>query len=272
MTRNWNRKIEVVFSGKILTLSDVDIEFTYSFNTDENPNELEVVLYNLSDTTINTQAVKNKQIMINAGYEGDVGNIAKCVIVSSNTAWHGVDKVTTIKAIDASDRYLNRSLSKTYKPNTTALEIIRDISNMTGLAMGEISLVKNISYPRGRSVTGRLRDILKSIVTTDCATNLQVKNGVILIRNVGAGMATGAVLSPETGLIGSLEPVDSNEKIPKEVQPDYKAQCLLNYRIGAMARVRIDSRVRKGDAVVLKGSHSGSKDGDFVTDIEIKMI
>ena len=273
MSKNWKRKIELIVGGRLLSLDEFDIAFMYNFGCDEEPNEIEIEIKNLSRTTINSYIAKDKQFMVNAGYEGDVGNIAKGYVIDTNTGWNGTEKDTNILGLDASEDYLNKYISKSYKEGTMALTILRDICSMSGLAIGEVSLNKNIQYPRGRVVTGKLRDILKSIVEQDCETNLQITNGTILIRNIGQGLATGFILSSETGLIGSPEPItNTDDAIAAEKRPDYSIRCLLNYRIGPMSRIKIKSKELEADAVVISGSHMGSKDGAFETIMEVKLI
>lgn len=275
MSRNWDRVIQVIFDSKIVTSDDFDISFSYSFNVDEEPNEIEVEIKNLSQTTINSYIKEKKQLIVNAGYRGDVGNIAKGYIVDTETGWNGVDKDTLIIGLDASEEYFSKKVRKTYKEKTMASTIIKDLCSMTGLAIGEFSLKKDIQYTRGRTISGKLRDVLKDIVVNDCKTNLQIRNGTIIIRNIEQGLATGFILSPETGLIASPEPIsnvedDDNKK--KEQKADYKVRCLLNNKIYPMSRIRIDSKVLKADAIVLSGVHVGSNKGNFETIMEVKLV
>lgn len=272
MATNWIRHIECIVDNKVLNLDGFDIEFVYNFDINEEPNEFEVTLYNLKDDTINTNVVYGKQIIINAGYSNNVGNIAKGFILYADTTWNNETKVTTVYCVDASDTYLDKFIAKTYVENTLAMDIINDLVAQVGLTVGEVALNNNVQYITGRTVTGKLRDILKEIVQGDCQTNLQIINGTIYIRNIGEGLATGFILGADTGLIGSPEPVSSNETDDDDIQPDYKIKCLLNYMIGAMTRIKINSKYLQADAVVLRGTHTGSKAGDFLTEVEVKLV
>lgn len=272
MSKNWNRKIEVIFGGKLINLEDFEIGFKYTFDTDEEPNEVEITVDNLQKATINANIVKNKQLILNAGYEGDIGNIMKGFIASTKTDFTSETKTTTIFGIDASDTYLDKSIVKSYKKNTKASDIIKDLSKITGLALGEVKLKKDVQYPRGRSVNGKLRTILKDIVTKDCKTNLQIINGTIIIREIGQGLQTGFVLNADTGLIGSPEALTKTDSKEKDKQADYKIKCFLNYNIAPMTRLKIESETLKATVVVLRGTHSGSRSGDFVTEVEVKLV
>lgn len=269
MSRNWDRQIQVVFDTRTCSLNEFDIEFTYSFDTTSEPNEMEVKIYNLLDNTINQYIEKDKTLIVNAGYKGDIGNIAKGYIVETSTEWQSVDKITTITGIDASNDYLYAKISKAYAPGVVASEIINDLVQQTGLAIGEFELQTDIQYPNGRSISGRIRDILKDIVVNDCQTNLQIKNGTIIIRNIEQGFETGFVLSADTGLIDSPESISDTDD---DNDADYIVKSLLNFRIGAATRIRIDSKYLQADAVVLRGTHTGSKSGDFITEMEVKLV
>lgn len=273
MSRNWGRKIQVTFGDRSATLDDFDISFLYKFTSGEEPNEIEVEIKNLTQTTINSHIIKDKQLIVNAGYEGDVGNIAKGYIADTDTGWNYTDKDTQVIGFDSSEAYLNKWISKAYKENTLASEIIRDLCSQTGLAIGEISLVRDVQYLRGRSVNGKLRDIIKDVVINDCLTNMQVRNGIILIRNIGQGLETGFVLSAQTGLIGSPEPITNvDDSVPVDRRPEYNVRCLLNYKIGPSSKIKIVSKTLNANAVVINGQHMGSKEGPFETHMEVKLI
>jgi hypothetical protein len=268
--RNWIRKIQAVLGGRSFTLDGFDMSFKCEFGASETPNTVELSIANLAPGTINAHAAAGGRIILNAGYEGDVGNIASGYVAEVSTSWSGTNKTTTVVGLDASADYMGQTVSKAYAPGTTASQILADLASMTGLAMGDAQLKTDAQYTRGLSVSGRLRDVLKGIVERDCETNMQILNGAIVIRPIGAGLATGFVLSPQTGLIGSPEPVSGDAGGEGE-KADYKVRCLLNYRIGCMSRIRIKSRLLDAEAVVLRGTHSGSRRGPFETEAEVRL-
>lgn len=266
------RFIQVGFDTRSVNSNDFDVEFNSTFNLDEEPNEVEVYIKNLSATTINTYIKKDKRLVVNAGYAGDFGTISSGFIIDVDTGWNGSDKDTAISGFDATQQYLDTFISKSYGKGITALQIIMDLLKITGLTVGEITLVKNIQYANGRVVTGKVRNILKEIVVKDCQTNLQITNGAVFIRAIAQGLETGFILSPETGLIGSPEPMEDVKDEPEEKRPTHSCRCLLNYRIRPMVRIKIQSKVLKADAVVIRGTHTGSRSGTFETYMEVKVI
>lgn len=273
MSRNWQREIQVTLGTKLFTIPSFDVSFNYKFDVTEEPNELEVEIKNISRSTAAECTKQYNKMIINAGYKNDVGNVAIGCVIDVDSGWNDIENTITVSGIDTSAEYLDRGVYKTYKENTMASEVIRDICSMTGLAIGEMTLKIDAQYTRGRCVTGKLRDVLRDIVVNDCQTNLQTKGGTLLIRDIGQGQQTGFILSRDTGLIGSPEPITkTDDKMPEEQRAEYSLKMLLNYRIGPMSRIRIDSKYLKSDAIVLSGTHIGSNTGAFETQVEVKLI
>lgn len=270
--KNFKRKIEVITGGKIFENDYIDIEFNTSFEYKEDPNEVEVKLFNLSNDTINN-ILPNTPIIVNAGYEGDIGTIFTGYVVTCVTNWDKTNKITTITGFDASDNYLNQYISKSYAPGITAQEIIRDLVRVVGMSIGEINLNDNLQYPNGRSIIGKLRDILKEIVQIDCNTNLQIRDGLILIRDHGEGIQTGVILNKDTGLLERPETLKPDIGEDEKIQATHRVTCLLNYRIKTFSALRIETQQLSGNFIVLSGSHSGaSRKGDFKTEMDVLML
>lgn len=274
MAKNWLRRMEIIAGGKAFNSKDFDIDFSVSFNINEEPNDIDASIMNLSNTTINNNLIEKKPLIINAGYESDVGTIFLGYIADSETKWEGQDKKTSIIGLDATDAYMNLYISKSYKEGIFANEIIEDIIRMVGLRIGEFKLNNNVQYNRGRQVIGRARSILSEIVEVDCKTNLQIINGMVVIRSIGVGLQTGFILNKDTGLIGMPEPItgtDDTEKKSK-LKANFKAKCLLNYRIAPLSTVQIQSNALNGMFVVVSGRHVGTKTSDYITEMELLML
>lgn len=78
----------------------LDCEFEIPFDDDTEADEAEILVYNLSDTTI--QNIKTgERITVTAGYGSDTGIIFSGYISKPRTYYSGVDRVTEIHAIDS---------------------------------------------------------------------------------------------------------------------------------------------------------------------------
>ena len=113
------QKAEVLVAGKKFTKDDFEIDFLVNFDDDPEPNISNVMIYNLSDTTI-ALLKKGENVILNAGYEGDVGTILLGTIDKPETTWEGIDKVTKLTVGEGSEKWLTSYVNRSYAPGTTS--------------------------------------------------------------------------------------------------------------------------------------------------------
>lgn len=225
---------------------------------------------------------KNQVVILNAGYEDDVGVLFVGQVASCRHVQQGVEWVTKITATEALNQWLNTQINKTYAENCKAEDIVRDLLNIFGLEIGVFQLVENVTYPRGRVCSGKLKDILTEIVVNECKSRLLIRTNQIIINNPADGVNKGYLLTPETGLLftsadSDVTTVESTqtkgadaEKKAAE-QKTWKRTCLLNYRMGPGDIVQIQSRDLNGMFQIVSGTHKGSPTGTWNTEIEFKV-
>lgn len=262
MSEFWMRRIQLLVAGRSVAFPPLRIDFRVDFDTDDDPNTAEIKLYNLSDDTI-SRLKKGLSLVLNAGYESDVGTIFAGDIAKVRTEWQGVDKITTIIAGDGLNAILNAKVSKTFKPGIRASQIIRDIIGAFGLEVGTIKLAKDVVYQKGKVVQGKLQQVIRQIAK-DCQSGVTITNGVIMIRPKTAGTQTGFLLKHDTGLLGTPGYLDSEDA-------DYQVESLLNHRITAGSLLKIQSRTANGTFRVVRGSHEAN-DAAFVTRMEVAAV
>lgn len=261
MAKFWRRKAEVIVAGKKYSLDDIEIDFKVEFDSDPEPNISEVSIYNLSDSSIST-IKKGSNIILNAGYQGDVGTILLGVVKKPETNWEGVDKKTTIIISESSDTWMNSFVSKTYAAGITAKAILRDLSGQFGLELGDFRLTKDVTYIKGKSISGMLQTVMKAIVK-DTESKFHLSKGKIYIRPKEAGDITGFLLSSDTGLLES--PTLFEEEVDGKTISGYTVKMLLNHRINVDSILQIQSKTAKGMFRVWKGAHYG----DFITEVKV---
>lgn len=268
----WIRDVEVLAGGKRFeSLGDngLDIEFDINFSDGKEPDVSEVVIYNLSDDSIN-QIKKDGYCIVNAGYKslGNKGNILSGDIEEVNTTWQGLDKETKIKVTDGGKKRRKAKISKTYKENTKASVIMRDVINVMGYEIVEIKPKDDKVYKLGKTINGFCSDILKMLVK-DTKSKMFVNKNRIIIRDQEKGTQTGFVLSADSGLIGSptLNKDDSGDKSSnvntdkgkkanKKEKKTWQVTCLLNPKIETDSIIQVKSRVLNGTFRVIKGKHT----------------
>lgn len=238
-------------------------------------------VYNLSATS-RAGIQKNQVVILNAGYEDDMGVIFVGQVANVSHKQNGVDWQTKITATAAMSQWLNTQINKTYLENSKAEDIVRDLLNIFGLEVGIFQLVENMVYPRGRVCVGKLKDVLTEIVVNECKSRLLIRSNQIMINNPADGITKGYLLTPQSGLLMSSDDSDitaitsaqtSGADAEKKAQEEktWKRQCLLNYRLGPGDVVQIQSRELNGRFLIVGGKHKGTPTGNWLTEIEFKV-
>lgn len=256
MMKLYRQKVELMAGDKKFTNDDFEIDFDVEFSDEKEPNISEVILYNLSNSTI-SEIRDKKYVILNAGYDIDIGNILTGNIADVKTYWDELDKVTNIFVKDGPVNVQN--VNKTYKEGIDSTFVINDLVSELGLAIGEIKPNKVITYTQGKVVTGSPYQSLKQIVA-DTGSRLFIDKSKAYVRPKTAGTMTAVVLNSESGLIGS--PMEVTEEIDGKQVVKYNVMCLLNHEITTDAVIKIESKTINGMYKVEKGNHKG----DFITE------
>ena len=276
----WMREASLQIGSKKYSMDNLYFEFEVPFEDSDTIQTAKFKAYNLSEST--RKGIKRGDVIIlNAGYEGDVGaifvgQVSACSHKHQNTAW-----ITEISATAAMDQWLNSKVSKTYAKGSTAKEIVSDLLNIFGVEIGDFSLATNKVYDRGLVCNGKVKDELKRIVVNDCKSRFLIRNGSVFINDPTKGIATGLVLTPQSGLLMSGNELEETviavgsdsqkSSATKSEEGNYVTrECLLNYHIGPAEQVVIQSQSLNGRFIVAKGKHTGTPKGNWKTTIEMK--
>lgn len=268
MPELFGRITELLVKGRKFTNDDFTIYFEIPFDESPIDNVTKIQIYNLTDSTIHSFA-GGPNVILNAGYTGDVGAVFLGWSKGVSTAWSGLDRIATITAADGADAYYSFPLKKTYAKGTKAKAIISDLSTITGIKIGAVNLPVDYVYKSGKAVKGKFSEVLASIAK-DCGAKAFIRNGQIFVRPPKEGKSIGFVLDSEHGLIGSPTPVEKEitEKKKKVKLQGWKVVCLLNHRITTDALIRITSLTANGTFRVSSGRHY-SNGSDFITEMEV---
>lgn len=253
------RAIELHVGSKIFNGDDFEIQFDVPFDDDSETNEVKIDIYNLSDGTINGFK-KGTKVVLNAGYKDSYGTIMIGTISKKETDDSEADHVTTLHVIDSSDVWAGKAITKSYKKNIKASQIIKDLSGLVKLPL-VMKLPKDVTYPRGFSANGKYVDVIKQ-VAKDCGAIAYTNKQKMYVRSAKEGDAARFILNSDTRMIGSPEYFEE-EKVS-----GYKVKCLLNQHISVASIVQLDAVKVKGSYRVRKGRHycNGS---DFYTEMEV---
>lgn len=260
---NFGRVVEIMTANMKFTLDKYTMEGTIPFDDDALPNESELKVWNLAQTTINN-IKRNAVLMVNAGYKGDVGLILHGRISAVRTYWEGVDKITTIKVLDSEDLSKREVTEIAFAKNTLASAIIKQMAGYIGLPVAQMQLNHDYRYQDGYTAKGKVTDIITD-VCKDCGTSVYINKSRLYVRSIRSGADTVFDLSPDTGLIGSPEYFEDNG------YKGYKVQAQLQRRITTGSVLNLKSREWSGKLHVRSGTHTFSNTGDFATEGEAIM-
>lgn len=244
-----------IICGDVTLKSDeLDFEFTVKFDDDMEANEAEIIVYNLTKSTIQKFKSKSK-ISIQAGYKGDTGVIFSGYVTKVHTKQEDSDKTTTIKAIDDVEEH---TISETtYAAGTKASYILKDLLNKTGTPIAVFKMRRDHTYEDEQKVDGDLMENIKTYSEV-CGVSTYVKNGKIYSRYIKEGDNISFTVSEEKGMIGS--PQEYEEELTAEDYTDtikgYEVDMLLQHRMCAAAIVTLKSLEANGTYRVCSGEHT----------------
>jgi hypothetical protein len=269
----YGRKIEVIAGVKKFDSKDFTIYFEVPFDDDKEPNIAEIEIYNLKDQTIN-EIKKGTKIIINAGYQNDVGSILIGEAQTIQTEWKNVDKITNITTLDGYEKWFKTPISKTYKAGIDAKRILNDLLRIGGFVIGAFKLPVNKIYKGGKTLKTTLYDAIFSIAK-DCGAKVHINKGKIYIRPKNDGNNINFLLDKEHGLIGSPTPIEKEvvtgkdkkgNEIKKKIR-GWKVVSLLNHRITTDVIIQIKSKTANGVYRVESGKHYHNGNA-FYTEME----
>lgn len=250
--------IAIVRSGDVtLSSEDLDVEFSVPFDDDMEPNEAEIIVYNLSDNTIR-QLKKGAAVSIEAGYTGDTGVLFRGFITKVKTTRDGVDRETTIKAMDDIKDHSIQSLS--FKGGTKASYILKTLIGKTGVPLAVFKVRRDHTYKDSQTVDGDLMENIRKYAEV-CGISVYVSKGQIYARYIKEGDNLNFSVSEETGMIGS--PGSFTEEVKAEdfteTVEGYEVEMLLQHRMCAGAIVKLTSADANGSFRVCSGEHTFSQ-------------
>lgn len=262
-------RIAIVQSGGVkLNSEELDIEFTVPFDDDTEANEAEIIVYNLSKTTI--QALKyNNPITVEAGYKNDTGVIFSGFISQIKTKIEGMDKITTIKAIDDTDLQERDLVDISYKAGMTASYILKDLLGRLKLPIAVFSPRRDWTYKDEVTVDGGLMDNIRKYAEV-CGISAYINKGKIYARHISEGDNINFTVCADTGLIESPEEFEEEVTAEdyKDIVKGYNFKMILQHRITTAAIISLTSQNVSGQYRVRSGKHVFNE-SESITEVEV---
>lgn len=245
---------------------ELDCEFDIPFDDDTEADEAEIIVYNISDTTI--QNIKrDAQISVTAGYGDDTGIIFSGIISKVRSYYSGNDRVTEIYAINQAVLKERELKSKSYAKGTKASKILQDLISQVGIPVAVFAPKRDHTYKDKSTVDGGLMENIRKYAKV-CGVSAYICKGQIYARHILDGDGLDFTLSSDTGLL-SLSEFEEEQTAEdfKDTVKGYEMTMLLQHRITTASLIHVQSRNVTGVYRVREGSHT--YDGtDFLTKVK----
>ncbi|WP_302326281.1 phage protein [Enterocloster lavalensis] len=245
---------------------ELDCEFDIPFDDDTEANEAEIIVYNLSDLTIQN-IKKDNPITVTAGYGDDTGIIFSGLISKARSYYSDEDRVTEIHAIDQANLKERDLQNISYAGGTPASRILQDLVGMVGLPVAVFSLKRDHVYKDKATIDGGLMENICKYAGV-CGVSAYICKGQIYVRHIQDGDGLDFALSADTGLL-SLSEFEEEQTAEdfKDTVHGYEITMLLQHRVTTASLINLQARNVSGAFRVREGSHS--YDGtDFLTKVK----
>lgn len=269
----------------IQIINGVEIKWNYK-SVNEEPNEFNVEIHGLTNTTIAKIKLKNNVRLV-AGYGTDVGEIASGIITKKE-----VEKGTLKLKCREVPADFKKLVSSAYAPGTNASTIINDLASKCGFTVKQCELKNDKVYSIGESILGSGLYEIGQIVK-DCNSQMTTKNDFIYIYHDEVDTEKVIKLSYQSGLLEDPKPQNVEEisyKVEKkkeekttkkskkaeekketgkeELKYDYEIKSLLIYQL------------KKGDLIELLSNEISticqiveiSDISDFVMNLKVRVV
>lgn len=266
------RRIVVNVADLIITDLRITVSLTVDASNSQDPGD--VAIYNLARDTESQIFDRGKEIVVSAGYEGEVGVIYEGQMQRVQRVRRrsgGIARVTQIKlgTLTRSPvavrgvQPLGGVTARSYAGSESVRRIAADLIGDMGLDAATLNAIPASATALNWAWTGAASDALTGLLSAH-RLGWYEDSGQIRVRRRGsAAQPDGGhwLVTPATGLVGS--PTDTDEGV--------RVELFLNPAVRRGDRVELESENTAGDYTVVAISHQADNwEGKFTTGLELR--
>lgn len=201
------------------------IEFDITKDSESEPNENTIKIYNLAPETRKAIEQPDMRCVLYAGYEEEHISLLCCGDIAQAYSYHdGADWVTQLFALDGLIEIRDTAVSLGYAGGVSSSQIANDIAAKMGGTLVGADNLKTRQWANGFSFYGAARIALNKI-TAGTGLEWSIQNGELQIVNKrGVTKREGYVLAKDSGLIGYPERTREAAKSKKDDSPKKKKE------------------------------------------------
>ena len=260
----WGSTATIKCNNVTIKSSELDFEFAIPFDDDLESNEGEIIVYNLSNRTINelkNEVKERNSLTIEAGYEGDTGVIFSGVITKVHSKREGADVATTIRVVDgfptSTEEFIESGKLEESYDGVPAKDILKALLDAEGSTIAKFEVESDYEYENSVSIGDDLQGEIKKLSEVCGVSTFKSKGKIYCctLEKVSNGITFN--VSEDTGMIDSPSPfeevvtVGDKEKTIK----GFEIEMLLQHRAAVGAIVNLTSEQYKGKYYIKSGTH-----------------
>jgi hypothetical protein len=258
--------------GEQIEITDLRIKFKVERSLTKTPNQADVYIYNLAESTRADFEVKPLAVQISAGFDGEAQLLFDGDLRFGMSEQDGPTWSTLLQLGDGDRAYSNARINKSYKDGTTYRTVLTDVAHSMGVELPArlaADPALDVQFRTGESAFGYSRDVLSRILPFGYHWSFQSGNLEVL-RDDQLSSTTAILVDKDHGLIGTPKfgtPPRSGKP------PHVTVKCQINPEIVPGCLVNLVSRNKSGFFRAEKVRHLGDTHGnEWRTEIEIKPI
>lgn len=241
--------------------TDLRVTFECKRSLNKHPDPAQITVYNLAAQT-RASFDGGEQVRLVAGYLGAAGLVYSGTLVDVATQRDGPDRATTIVCRDGSAAW-DATVRHAFSANAPLSLVVGRLVSAMGLqlAAGSGSLLTG-KTTRGNLVqVGYAQAGLEGVLAPFGLRFMLQDGAVVVLPSDGATAEDAVLLSPDTGLIGSPEPMTHGKKLAGKKVRKLRLTSLLQSSIRPGRRVQLVSEsfsgVYRADKVLHRGDTHG---------------
>lgn len=248
------------------------IEFRVIRTVGREMNTMTAAIYGLSERTRAElmQFGRDAVLQVEAGYRDGLEVLAIADVTRKRIRRAGTEIISEIECEDGARLLRDRKINLSFAAGTPVERVLARIAEELAVGVRETGVVVAGEYLEGVSFSGPVGEVLDK-VTGKAGVTWSIQDGMLqILDRVAESQDRGMLITPETGLLGSPERIEEEDRITERRRG-------VGYRIRTLLR----PKARPGERLVLRAAdvdevlridsleHTGDTRGEtWVTEIE----
>jgi hypothetical protein len=247
VTQNFKRKYSLTLGS--FTTDKLRVTFDINKTVAPVPNAADIKVYGLSEERRENILSEFPQVILNAGYQGNEGQIFIGDPREMKIVREGPDLALQIIAADAGITQKVATVNKTLNGGTPVKQAVVEVgSTFEGVSIGELRGLDQFKIgPKGRVLSGQ-SDIVLTKLAEEFGFQWFINDGILDTVDKSGVIDTAYVISPDTGMIGQPQLLDTGQS---------EVSTLLNPRIKPGRIIEIRSDILQGRRDIFRREFSG---------------